>query len=180
MNSTAQKFEQSEINKILGRERKTVVYDKEYIVTDIATGEILSRSTDKLVKSSVEPDFIKVYYQTMLAFNEIHDIPVSFVLSLSKFVEWSNDGAPLVVTLNKRNKEIMQKDCSVSLPQLARYITRSVNNGLLFRTKYRGVFEVNPFMIAKGKWDSIKQLRTSFDFIGGKWQRMIESEEDKE
>lgn len=29
-------------------------------------------------------------------------------------------------------------------------------------------------MIAKGKWDSIKKLRANFDFVGGKWERVVE------
>lgn len=154
-------------------EKKVTVYEHEETIVDETTGQIISTSRKTINKVSAEPDYIKVYYETMLSFNQIHDIPVSFVLSMSKFLEWSNEGSPLCVTLNRRIKTIMEKDCDVSIAQIDRYIRRSVENGLLFRTEFRGVYEVNPFMIAKGKWESIKQLRTSFDFIGGKWTRTI-------
>ena len=158
------------------REKNTAFYVHEETLIDQTTGEILSSTQKTIAKVSAEPDFIKVYYDTMLAYNQIFDVPTSFVLSLSKFLEWTNDGKPQYVTINKRIKEIMCEDCEVSLPQIDRYIKKSVDTGLFFRTEYRGVYEVNPFMIAKGKWDSIRALRTNFEFIGGKWQRTIEYE----
>lgn len=156
------------------REKNTAFYTHEEKIIDVITGEILDYTQKTISKTSAEPEFIKIYYETMMAFNQIHDIPTSFVLSLSKFLEWTNDGEPQCATINKRVKETMSKDCNVSLPQIDRYIKKSVENGLLFRTKYRGVYEVNPFMIAKGKWESIKKLRANFDFVGGKWERIVE------
>lgn len=157
------------------REKNKAFYIHEQTVIDSTTGQILKTVEKTISKTTAEPDFIKVYYETMMAFNQIYDIPVSFVLSLSKFIGWSNDGKPLMVTLNKMNKEIMCTDCEVSKAQLDRYIKKSVENGLLFRIPgYRGVYEVNPFMIAKGKWDSIRKLRSKFDFTNGKWERTME------
>lgn len=164
------------INMIAEKERNVAFYTHEEIVTDQTTGQILSATKKTITKTSAEPDFIKVYYETMMSFNQIHNVPTSFVLSLSKFLEWSNEGKPSMATLNKRAKEIMATDCGVDIRQIERYIKQSVENGLLFKTTYRGVYEVNPFMIAKGKWESIKQLRTQFDFIGGKWTRNVEYE----
>lgn len=161
---------------LLERGKNIAFYVHEETVIDEKTGEILEYKTKSVAKQSSEPDFIKVYYETMLAFNQIHDVPTSFVLSLSKFITWTNDGEPMVVTLNRLNKEIMSKDCGVDPRQIERYIKKSVDKGLLFRTKYRGVYEINPFMIAKGKWESVKTLRAEFDFVGGKWYRKAELE----
>ena len=138
------------------------------------TGEILSKQKTTVGRAIKEPNYIKVYYESMLAFNQINNLPVSFILSLSKFLEWSNEGKPMVVTLNKRVKDILQVDCNVKLAQINRYIAISVKSGLLFRTEYRGVYEVNPFMIARGKWDSIQRLQCKFDFVDGIWVREIE------
>lgn len=148
---------------------------------DTKTGEIVHEKKETVNLVNKEPDFIKVYYETMLAFNQIHDIPTSFVLSMSKFIEWSNDGQPMCITLNRRNKEIMEKDCDCKSAQISRYIARSVENGLLFKTEYRGVYEVNPFMIAKGKWDSIRNLQCQFNYIEGKWVReLVEGAEEND
>lgn len=161
------------VNELNGRDKNKAFYTYTENVVDQLTGEVLASTQKTIAKTSAEPDFIKVYYETMMSFHQIHDVPVSFILSLSKFLEWTNEGRPSTVTLNKRVKNIMCEDCKVSLPQIDRYIKKSVDNGLLFRTEYRGVFEVNPFMIAKGKWESIKELRTQFDFVGGRWERVV-------
>ena len=64
--------------------------------------------------------------------------------------------------------------CDIKEAMYKRYIGRCKDAGLIFSTSYRGTYEVNPFFIAKGKWDSIKALRTQFDFINGTWTRHIE------
>lgn len=164
---------------ICKQEKNKAFYTHEETTIDVTTGEILNYTQKIVAKTSPEPYFIKIYYETMMAFNQINNIPASFVLSLSKFLGWSNEGSPQTATLNKMAKEIMAKDCNVSLSQIDRYIKTSVKDGLLFRTKYRGVYEVNPFMIAKGKWESIRTLQANFEFIGGKWERTFEKENEK-
>lgn len=161
--------------------KKVTVYEKVKTEVDPSTGEILSQSKEVVNKTSKEPEFIKIYYETMLAFNQIHGIPISFVLSLSQFIEWTNEGKPMFITINKRIKQIMESDCCVKIAQIERYIKASVENGLLFRTEFRGVYELNPFMIAKGKWESIQNLQCKFNFVNGKWIREIEEKiPDKE
>ena len=164
----------------MNREKNVAFFQREEILIDETTGQVLAATTKTISKVSAEPAFIKVYYETMLAFHKIHDIPVSFLLSLSKFIEWSNDSSPLVTTLNKRNKSIISTDCNVTLSQIDRYIKKAVDSGLLFRTEFRGVYEVNPFMIAKGKWDSIRKLQTNFEFNNGRWKRKIEYTNEEE
>lgn len=158
---------------MINREKNTAFYTHEETIIDQTTGEVLSSVCKTITKTSSEPDYIKVYYETMMAYNQIHDVPTAFVLSLSKFLEWTNGGKPQCVTLNKRVKEIIAQDCKVDIRQVERYTKKSVETGLLFKTEYRGVYEVNPFMIAKGKWESIRQLQTQYDFTGGAWIRTI-------
>ena len=159
--------------------KKIAVFEKVRTEVDKQTGKILSEKREVVNKTSKEPDFIKIYYETMLAFNQIHGIPIAFVLSLSQFIEWTNEGKPMYVTINKRIKKILQEDCGVKVAQIERYISHSVKNGLLFRTEYRGVYEVNPFMIAKGKWESIQELQCKFNFVNGKWVREIQEKAER-
>lgn len=160
------------------QKKKVAVYEKVKTEINPLTGEILSEKKEIINKTAKEPDFIKIYYETMLAFNKIHGIPIAFVLSLSKFIEWTNEGKPMFVTINKRVKDILQEDCNVKSAQINRYISLSVDSGLLFRTDYRGVYEVNPFMIAKGKWESIQDLQCKFNFVNGQWIREIQEREE--
>ena len=45
------------------------------------TGEILSKQKTTVGRAIKEPNYIKVYYESMLAFNQINNLPVSFILS---------------------------------------------------------------------------------------------------
>lgn len=164
----------------LGVQRNLTVYEKTNIVVDVTTGEVLSQSTDKLTKTSGEPDFVKVYYKTMLAFNGADDIPLQFVMALSGHINWANDGEPMLFHNNKIVKENICKVCKIKDTMYARYLSRCRENGLLVpKNGYRGVYEVNPFFIAKGKWENIKQMRATFDFVGGKWERVEEQEPEQ-
>lgn len=163
-----------------GSERAKAFYEKEQIIADLQTGEILTDHKTTIKKTSGEPDFIKLYYKTMLAFNGVDDIPLSFILSLAEHMTWSNDASPLLFFNSRMIRERICATCGIKEAMYKRYVTRCRDAGILFPTPYRGTYEVNPFLIAKGKWDSIKGLRASFDFVKGKWTRVTESSPDKQ
>ena len=142
-----------------------------------SNGEIVSAQieTKSFRKESKEPNYVKGYYETMLAFNEIQGVPVSFLLCISSMLPWASDDPdePLQITLNKPARKRIEKECGVKSAQVSRYIKQSVEGGLLLKTEYRGVYDVNPFMMARGKWDKIQELQCKFDFKGGKWTRTV-------
>ena len=165
-------------DEFLREQRKKTVkcFEKETTVQTIdQNGEIVSAQVEKtsFCKTSTEPNFVKVYYETMLAFNEIQGIPVAFVLCISSMLPWVDDEEPLRITMNRYARERIERECGVKSAQVSRYIKQSVEAGLLFKTDCRGVYEVNPFMIARGSWDKIKDLQCQFDFRGGKWTRTV-------
>lgn len=163
----------------LKEKKRTKLFETIKREINTETGEIIEEKNETRYMTESEPDFIKLYYETMLAFNQIHDVPMSFVLCMSKFLEWTNEGEPMYVTINRRVREIMEKDCGCKTAQVSRYIAKAVKNGLLFKTEYRGVYEVNPFMIAKGKWASIRNLQCRFNYMDGQWVReMVEENEE--
>lgn len=158
----------------LTRESNTAFYDHEQTLVDVQTGEILTSHRETIQKTSGEPDYVKLYYRTMLAFNGVDDIPLAFIISMADHMSWSNDGSPLLFFNTRIVREQICAVCDIKEAMYKRYITRCRDAGLIFPTKYRGTYEVNPFFIAKGKWDSIKSLRAQFDFINGTWMRHIE------
>ena len=158
------------------RKKNVKCFEKQTTVQTIdENGEIVSAQieTTSFCKTSTEPNFVKVYYETMLAFNEIEGIPVAFVLCISSMMPWVDDEEPLRITMNRYARERIERECGVKSAQVSRYIKQSVEAGLLFKTDCRGVYEVNPFMIARGSWDKIKDLQCKFDFKGGKWTRTV-------
>ena len=165
---------------IFGGEHKAYYVEKEKDV-DVVTGEIIGQTEKTKAKTSSEPDFIKLYYKTMLAFNGADNIPIEFILSLSNYINYSNDGEPLLFINNKLTREQICKNCKIKESMYAKYIKRCVETGLLIQIiGYKGSYEVNPFFIAKGKWDSVKKLQTEFDYVNKKWFRKIEEKTEEE
>lgn len=154
-----------------GRRRK--FREDTFTQIDKSTGEVIQQEVTQSYTVNAEPNYIKLYYETMLTYNGIKGIPVNFVLGISKFLTYTNEGEPMTIALNQMVKEYIMRSCGVEMAQVYRYIKKAKEEGLLFSTRFRGVYEVNPFFIAKGNWDSIRKLQAQFDFIEGSWTRKI-------
>lgn len=160
--------------------RRQIISETEETITDVTTGEIVQRNkTTKSIGTS-EPDFIKIYYKSMLVVQGIEEVPLDFVLALSHCLSYSDDKQePVVFVSNKHYRNriagLMEHDGKrLSDNMVSRYIKRAVDVGLLFPVKgCRGTYEVNPCLIAKGKWEYIKALQANFDFVGNKWERRM-------
>lgn len=156
------------------RDKTRTVYESERTIVSEDTGEILRSEKETVKKTSTEPDFIKVYYRTMMAVNQIGEIPLNFLLALSCEIGFSNSNNDVVTFYNnKTTRRRIASYCGVGDNMITKYIKRSVEKGLLFTTEDRGTYEVNPWLIAKGRWERIKELQASFEFIGQKWRRKI-------
>jgi hypothetical protein len=161
------------------RGKTTTVFESDTSIVDSTTGEILRQEHAIKKKTSTEPDYIKVYYQAMMAVNEISEIPLNFLLALSAQIGFAN-GDKILFYNNKTTRRAISDYCSIGDNMTAKYIRRSVDKGILFSTQDRGTYEVNPWLIAKGKWEHIKELQANFQFVSGKWERTITMEQESE
>ena len=114
----------------------------------------------------------------MLAFHNVQGIPLDFIMAVSRHLTWANDETQMTFTVNQMTRDQIMEACGIKRAQFSRYVKTCTEYGIFFKTEYRGIYIVNPFLIAKGKWDKIRQLRTEFNYIEGKWVRanMIDEE----
>lgn len=161
------------------RGKTTAIYESDTSIIDSSTGEILRQEHATKRKTSSEPDYIKVYYQAMMAVNEISEIPLDFLLALSAQIGFAN-GDRILFYNNKTTRRAISDYCEIGDNMTAKYIKRSVEKGILFTTEDRGTYEVNPWLIAKGKWEHIKELQANFQFVSGRWERTITMDPEKE
>ena len=63
---------------------------------------------------------------------------------------------------------------------MAKLLRIAVDKGILFKTSDRGTYEVNPWLIAKGRWEHIRELQANFKFKEGRWERVITSDSENE
>lgn len=159
------------------RDKERVVYYMEDRIVDKATGELLASESHKTSVVSREPDFIKVYYKAMMTTLGVDELPLKFLLALSSEIGYSNSEQVRFYNNKMTRKEISQY-CDVTDGMVSKYIRKAVELGVLFPTQYKGVYDVNPWLIAKGKWERIRSLQAEFEFVQGKWRRCIVMDAD--
>ena len=159
----------------LGALKTTKLMERTHTAVDYSTGEVISREIQTFTKTSAQPDFIKLYYKVVLAFNGISNIPIDFIMEISKYITFANEGDPMIFKNDKYTQNKIIESHGIKESMYQKYIKRCKDTGLLIPIKgYLGVYEVNPFFIARGKWDEIKKLQANFDFTEGTWVRRME------
>ena len=133
---------------------------------DNKTGEVTAENTEVIEMGYVdtEPQYIKVYLDCILRFKGISSSFNPILLSLCKHMQYADQNQ--IVFVNKYIKEIICSECGVKIKRVEQAIKEFVDSGLLMR-KARGVYLVNPYIISRGKWEDIKRLRATFDFMTG-------------
>lgn len=154
------------------RGKTTAIYESHHTVTDVTTGEILYEERSARRRTSEEPDFIKIYYKAMMAINGLDEIPLTFLMALSSQLGFTN-GNKIFFYNNKATRREISDYCNIGDNMVQKYLRRCVAKGVLFTTRDRGVYEVNPWLIARGKWSHIRELQTHFSFVDGRWTRRI-------
>ena len=97
------------------------------------------------------------------------------MLALSAQIGFTN-GDKIMFYNNKTTRRAISEYCNIGDNMTAKYIKRAVEKGILFSTQDRGSYEVNPWLIAKGKWEHIRELQAAFQFVDKKWIRTITEE----
>lgn len=154
--------------------KKTInLFEKTSELINIQTGEIVTLAKQTVKITSLEPEYIKLYYQAMMAVANISEIPLNFLLALSSQISFTNDKKPMYFYSNSVTQQKISQYCNIKKTMTNEYLKRCVEKGVLFKTEKRGIYEVNPWLIAKGKWENIKELQANFCFVEGKWERII-------
>lgn len=81
----------------------------------MATGEIVAHEHETKRKISSEPDFIKVYYKSMMATLDINQIPLKFLLALSGQINYANDGDKVFFIIIKRHDALLVTNVDVGI-----------------------------------------------------------------
>lgn len=137
-----------------------------YQAVDRETGEIFSESSEQTEMGYVEmePQYIKIYLDCILRFKGISSSLNPVLISLCKHMQFADKEQ--IVFVNKYIKDRICEDCKVSIKRVEQAVRQFTEAGILKR-KARGVYMVNPYIISRGRWEDVKKLRATFDFVTG-------------
>lgn len=162
---------QEQIDDILGKKHKSkTIYEKEINAVDFETGEVTEQQKTVVKTTTKEPDFIKLYYGTMCAFRGVENIPIDFICELSNYLLYANARRDqMTITLGMFQRQQIAKNLNCSIDSVNKYIKKCVESQIIFKTEFRATYIANPFLIARGDWNTIRDLRAAFDFKNGVW-----------
>lgn len=156
---------------------------------NIDTGEMRRIVTDThigLIDS--EPDYIKIYIGTQLCLNNLDPNLAPYIIAFGPYMTYANDSqyqhmvntnsmvregvAATLGVSDKRVEQIIKKlvDNGIFIPMYKRF---KVSDGVFKEQRKRGMYFVNPWVVAKGKWSDIKTLQQKIDFVKGESSYLI-------
>ncbi|MED3202188.1 replication/maintenance protein RepL [Bacillus toyonensis] len=139
-------------------------------------GQITHQEEEKVINWGTEPNYIKVYLDTILY---LKDLPKGLNSILYAFLKRMSYGNQLVV--NAALKRQIAKELELSLSSINNAISKFVKGELLIRED-TGLYKVNPHLFGKGDWKDIAKIRLEvvFDSEGKTIMSEIEKKETKE
>lgn len=139
-------------------------------------GQITHQEEEKVINWGTEPNYIKVYLDTILY---LKDLPKGLNSILYAFLKRMSYGNQLVV--NAALKRQIAKELELSLSSINNAISKFVKGELLIRED-TGLYKVNPHLFGKGDWKDIAKIRLEvvFDSKGKTIMSEVERKEAKE
>lgn len=146
------------------------------------TGEVTREEETTHLKISNEPNYIKLYINTLLAFKELPKTLNPLLLELLSCMGYADpslkNGGQLIV-LNSYVKKQMAEKLNTKINTIEKSIT-SLTKAKLLRRIGTGTYQVNPNLFGKGEWKDIKAIRATFDFATGEIEAELKTDEDEE
>ena len=153
----------------MARKEDRNTYVSQRTTIDHITGEVLKQEHEYIHKQSAEPDFIKLYLNTLLAFKDLprtlNPVLVEF-LSLMTYADSEEDHGGQIIALTSYLKHRIAKKLDIKINTVEKSLTSFVKTGI-FKRIGTGTYQVNPNLFGRGEWKSIKAIRATFDFNSG-------------
>lgn len=160
-------------------EKKNITYESIERNIDTETGEVKELKTIQTVKVDKEPDFIKLYLNTVCVFKGLSQSATPVLFEFCKYMTYANNADGQIIMINSYIKEKISEELNLSVKRINQVLTSIIKSGIFKRIENkRGIYIVNPYIIGKGEWKDIKELRANFNFNTGDIELDIDKNED--
>jgi hypothetical protein len=123
-------------------------------LTDISTGEVLSKAEQQTYRIPQEPAYVKFYLEDIGHIHGLTKAESDVLFCLSRLIGW--DG---IVSISKtRFEKSIQPLIGIKHQTFKNTISKLVSKGIFTRAG-RGELEANPFLFAKGEWSEVYKRR---------------------
>ncbi|RZK44722.1 MAG: hypothetical protein EOO61_02795 [Hymenobacter sp.] len=133
---------------------KKITYERE--IVDKETGESIKTYSEAILPK--EPDFIKLYLESITKLNDIQGWTDPILHELLKLMNYRND-----IVLNAAIKKRMSAELGISTRTIDNALSMLVKKDIIFRED-TGLYKGNPYLFGKGEWRDIRELRMKVVF----------------
>lgn len=123
-------------------------------------GSIRYQEEDLTVNWGKEPNYIKLYLDTVLYLKDLPKGLNTILYALLKRMSYGNQ-----LVLNAALKRQIAEEIDLSVSSINNAITKFVKGELLERID-TGLYRVNPHLFGKGEWKDIAKIRLEVAFDG--------------
>lgn len=138
--------------------KERIIFAATEEILDSETGEIIRRKTFTNALVEKEPPHVKIYLQDIA---KINDLPPAAAKVLNILVQ--NMGYNNMVPMLKPFKEVICNSLDLKMNTLEKVIAVLKEKHIL-HTFSRGLYVLDPYLFAKGKWENIQNLRLIIDY----------------
>lgn len=171
--------------------KKPIIKKTMHTEVNLDTGEMARIYTDECIGvTETEPDYIKIYIGTQLCLNNLDPSLAPYIIAFGPHMTYANDSQyQHMIRTDIMCREDVAGRLGVSIRRVEQIIKTLVENGIFIPIKYveeangvvkektrRGIYFVNPWVVAKGSWKDIKKLQQSIDFVKGESSYLISDE----
>lgn len=128
-----------------------------------------------------EPDYIKLYLNTLLTFKDLPKQMSPLLLELLKLMSYADpeaDHGGQLIQLTGFSKKSIANRLNIKINTIDHGLLKLKRSGIL-KQLGPGAYQANPNMFGRGEWLDIKAIRAKFDFNAGTVEADIEPGENQ-
>lgn len=150
----------------MSKDTKKSIFETTETIIDHLSGEIIKTNHLSTKRSSKEPDYIKLYLDCICTFRGLNKALSPVLIAFCHFMTWAdNKHKEQMIFMNSYVKEKVCEMTGLKIDRINKVLKEIVDAEIFVKVEgKRGVYKVNPFIIGKGEWNDIKELRANFDF----------------
>jgi len=155
-----------------------ITYKTDIVTIDHETGEVLKEETATHIRISSEPNYIKLYINTLLAFKDLPKTLNPILLEFLTYMTYADIGSKRggqIIMTNSYMKKNIAENLNLTLDSINKGLFK-LEKAKIFKRIDLGTYQVNPHLFGKGEWKDIKAIRATFDFNNGEIKTDFQTE----
>jgi len=129
-------------------------------------GELLEQHKNYVIRYENEPNYVKLYLDTVLYISDLSKGYSSILFEILKYMTYSspnNEHGGQIVYFNSAMKKAIAKNLNLSIARINQAIS-DLNKGKILERIEVGTYRVNPYLFGKGDWQDISEIRMKITF----------------